>query len=568
LLVVGAGTLAGLAAATAFDFPPDAMAIARATGTGALASIAACGVAVSMRNRALGRFASSVRDATISGDWSHVPRPDPQLGTHLQTIATAFESLHSRAAEREELISHYQAHTIEQAAQLIEQINERDKNAERVRHLAYFDGLTGLPNKMLFADRLACAVANARRQASKLAVIAIGIDRFKQVNETLGYGAGDRLLEIVAERLQRCVREEDTVARHGSDEFLILLPRLHEVDDAEVVARKLIEAVTPPANVEDSDIHITASAGISAFPDDAFEGETLIQHSCVALQRAKKLGGARHEYYQPGAALAIPSLNVASNLRRALDRQEFTLLFQPIVNLRTGQPVAAEALLRWEHPQLGTLPPSCFINIAEETGLIVPLTAWTIEQASRQMAAWREMGHDLQRVAVNISVRSLRDANFARSVRSAVETSRIRPDLLELEVTESVLIDDFDLTLSALREVTDDGVQIAIDDFGTGYSSLSYLQKIPLHALKIDRSFIHNVSGTASGGAIVDLVIAVGHRLGLRVVAEGVETNDQMRFVHAQGCDEAQGFLIAQPMSAAAMDRFLSSGYAAMEMTQ
>ncbi|HEX8155192.1 MAG TPA: EAL domain-containing protein [Thermoanaerobaculia bacterium] len=512
------------------------------------------------RQRPLAKLRASVRDAMATGSWSRLPEAHELGDSTAREFCAALHALINRNAERDEVISQFEQHTVEQAKMLIDQITERERSAEHARYLAYSDGLTGLPNRVLFADRLTMAVANARRHHLTLAVLVIDVDRFKHVNDSLGYAAGDKLIGMVAMRLQACIREEDTIARHGSDEFLLLLPRLTIAEDAAHVARKVQEALTPAFTVDDTEVHIAASIGISTFPDDGFESDALIQHASVALHRAKKLGGARFEFYLPAIKLAAPSLMLENNVRRALERNEFTLQYQPMIDLRTGRVVAVEALIRWEHPQLGLLPPSCFIPIAEETGLIIPLTAWTLATACRQMKTWLDSGYELERVAVNISVKHLQHRSFMSSIRDALNAANLPHSALELEVTESVLIDDFDRSVDVLRRLTEEGVQVAIDDFGTGYSSLNYLQKMPVHALKIDRSFIHEAS-KGEGTGIVDLIAAVGRRLGLRVVAEGVETAEQLAFVETQGCDEAQGFFIASPMSAPAVEQYLRAPF-------
>jgi diguanylate cyclase (GGDEF)-like protein/PAS domain S-box-containing protein len=429
-------------------------------------------------------------------------------------------------------------------------ITSRKQDEEMIRHLAYFDALTGLPNRMLFDDRLAQALAHSRRRGARgLAVMFLDLDRFKTINETLGHGAGDELLRAVSERFAAVLREEDTIARLGGDDFLFLLPEIDDVEDAARVARKVLSELGTPFSMHGHELHVTASVGIAMFPLDGGDAETLIRNADSALYRAKEEGGNRYQLYAPAMnAIAFKRLVLENSLRRAIEREELRLHYQPLVSLHDGTCVGVEALIRWEHPDLGLVSPGEFIPLAEETGLIVPLTHWVLRAACRQMKEWRDAGLALMTVSVNISAQHFSAMNLPTAVSEALAAAKLDGRHLGLELTESVMMENVEETIATLLELKKLQVKISIDDFGTGYSSLSYLKRLPIDTLKIDQSFVRNTPADADDAAIAMLIISMAHSLNLSVVAEGVETEEQMRMLRSQQCDVMQGYLVSRPV--------------------
>ena len=417
------------------------------------------------------------------------------------------------------------------------------------------DSLTGLPNRRFFLEDLDHVIAEARAQRFDIAVLAVDIDRFRNVNVSLGHRVGDKVLETIASRLQRSLRTEDAVARSAGDEFLVLLPRVTWWNDVEIVARKLLSVIAQPMEIDGYTLHVTATIGVSVFPADGLDGESLVQHAVTALHRAKREGNHRFARYNPEDTGPMPSPFLESGLRRAVERSEFVLHYQPIVRLDSRRISGAEALIRWEHPHLGTLPPACFLALAEETGTIVPLTTWAVREAFAQIARWDEQGLDIERLAVNISAHQFREPGFSRTITRIANEEGVDPQRIELEVTESLLLADDRRNLETLDDLKTRGFRIAIDDFGTGYSSLSYLQRLPVDRLKIDRSFVHDLGSSEQSAAIAELIISIARRLGLGVTAEGVETETQLEFLHAHRCDEIQGYYLGEPGPPAEIER-------------
>ncbi len=425
---------------------------------------------------------------------------------------------------------------------------------ERLQHLAHHDPLTGVPNRLLFDARLENALQRAKRHDLKLALMFIDLDRFKVVNDTLGHKAGDLLLQTIAQRLRSCIRAEDTVARLGGDEFTIILDDVSHPEDAALVADQMLTAVALPVTMEGREIFTGASVGISIYPDDAQDGRDLCKAADSALYQAKKRGRGQYQFYT--AALTTRTLDLLAlerDLRQALDRNEFILRYQPQVALGSGQIVGAEALLRWQHPELGLLTPDRFLAAAEDTGLIDSITKWVLRKACTQCVGWRTLASPPMRVSVNLSARTLlHEPHLVDEVQAALTESGLQPDQLELEITEKALqtrqksID----VMTALKSI---GVTLAIDDFGTGYSCLSSLKELPIDALKIDRTFIKGIPEDTNDAAIAGAIIAMGHSLNLRIVAEGVEARDQLAFLHDNRCDEIQGDLLSAPVSAEAL---------------
>lgn len=438
-------------------------------------------------------------------------------------------------------------------AALFSDITELKENEERIRRLAYFDNLTGLPNRRLFNDRLAVALAHAHRSRQNLAVMFLDLDRFKRVNDSLGHEIGDCLLKEVACRIRGCIREDDTVARVAGDEFFILLPEVAGADEAAKTARRIIDAIKRPIAVDGRDLLVTSSLGVSLYPDDGTTAEALIKNADAAMYRAKDLGRNSFQLYTPSInARSFEHLAMEHSLHRALERNEFLLYFQPVIDLNSGRVVAAEALLRWQHPDLGLISPAEFIPIAEETGLILPIGDWVIRTGCEQLRAWQAQGLRPVSVALNMSGQQFRQQNPAAQARRILHETGIDPALLTFELTESVIMKDAETTIAMLQQIHSMGCAIAIDDFGTGYSSLSYLKRFPVSALKVDRTFVHDVPKDKDAAAIVSAVINLAHNLRLTVVAEGVETEEQLHFLREQGCDYVQGYLLGGPVSAEA----------------
>jgi diguanylate cyclase (GGDEF)-like protein len=417
-----------------------------------------------------------------------------------------------------------------------------------IERRAEHDGLTGLPNRRLYEDRLARALAHARRNALSVAVMVVDLDRFKEVNDSLGHAAGDELLRQAAQRLRSCIREEDTAARLGGDEFGLLLPHGSGVDGGVRVARRLLEAFAAPIELDGAPVVVTPSIGISVFPDDGFTPDELVAGADAAMYRAKERGRNTFEIFSPALRReANERLALEAALRRGLEREEFVLHYQPKVDIGTGRITGAEALVRWQHPERGLTFPDFFIPLAEQVGLVAALGEFVIAAACEQLQAWQEAGLPPLTVAVNVSATQLREG-LADYVSRALRLAGLDGTSLELELTESAALDSLELTVAQLEELRALGVTCSIDDFGTGYCGLSYLNRLPVDGLKIDRSFITGL-GTGSG-TIVTAVIALGHSLGLKVIAEGVETADQLAYLSDRGCDEMQGYLFSRPVPA------------------
>jgi diguanylate cyclase (GGDEF)-like protein/PAS domain S-box-containing protein len=431
-------------------------------------------------------------------------------------------------------------------------ITERKQAEEQVRTLAYQDTLTGLPNRLLFHDRLALGIAQAHRHGQRLAVLFVDLDRLKAVNDSIGHAAGDHVIRTVGTRLRAAVREGDTVARLGGDEFILLLPDVGQAVDAAKVADKVLESLREPLLVEGRELVVTASVGISLYPDDGKDAESLVKNADAAMYGAKERGRDTYQIYTKALnASAVEQLALESRFRKALVQDELVLHYQPIVDLATGDLHAVEALLRWRHPELGLIRPADFIPLAEITGLIVPIGLWVLRTACAQARAWQSIGRADLKVAVNLSVRQFQQADLAAQVERALSETGLAASQLVLEITETHAMLDAEATARALYDLRRLGVGLAIDDFGTGYSSLSYLKRFPIDSLKIDTSFIRDIPGDSDDTAIAAAVIQLAHTLKLQVVAEGVETEDQRAFLVSRGCDRAQGHLFCHPLPAA-----------------
>ena len=449
---------------------------------------------------------------------------------------------------------------------IFEDVTEREQAEARAQFLATHDDLTGLPNRLVFGQAVSDAVKVARRYGQEFAVMFIDLDRFKIINDTLGHAAGDFLLTEIANRLKQCVRESDAVARVGGDEFVILLREVSDADQVATVARKILSIVVKPLKIYGQECRVTASIGISRFPSDAQDEELLVKNADAAMYAAKEDGRNAFRFHSREIKnQSIERLMLETSLRRALERNELLLYYQPKRDLSRGGISGVEALLRWNHPDLGLLQPSRFIPLAEETGLIVPIGKWVLETACAQSMAWQRQGLPAIRMAVNLSPRQFADPNLLADVRAALEKSGMPAQLLELEITESMVMQNVERAVRVLEAIKSLGITLAIDDFGTGYSSMSLVKKFPIDALKIDRSFVRDITNDNENKAIADAIITLGRALNLTVVAEGVETAEQEAFLLAHNCDEIQGYLISKPVPADEFAAFLAN-HALMEL--
>ena len=430
-------------------------------------------------------------------------------------------------------------------------ISDRMQAQERLQYLAHHDVLTELPNRALFTDRLEHALARSRIAQSQVAVLFLDMDRFKMINDTLGHDVGDHVLRDLARRLRGCVREGDTVARLGGDEFAVIIEDVVDVHPVESVARKILEMLTQPFYWQDRELFITTSIGISLFPEDGNDPKALLKNADIAMYRAKDQGRNTYRFYAAAmGAEALERLSMETSLRHALERDEFVLHYQPQVDMATGRAVGVEALLRWQHPEFGLISPGDFIPILEETGLIVPVGEWVLRAACRQVRAWQESGHPRLTLAVNLSSKQITAPGFAHTVNQVLAQTGMQPELLELEITESMLVEHSADTVGSLRELVAMGLRLAIDDFGTGYSSLSYIKRFSIDTLKIDRAFVVDVTVDEDDAAIVQAIVAMARRLNIQVVAEGVETEAQCDFLRAHDCNLVQGYLFGRPVPA------------------
>ncbi len=441
-------------------------------------------------------------------------------------------------------------------------ITERKRMEEKLRYDAYHDTLTGLPNRALFMDRVGHALKLAKRRRDYLfAVLFLDVDRFKVVNDSIGHVEGDKLLIEIAQRLERCLREGDTIARLGGDEFAILIEDIKDARDATRVADRIQKALKRPFKLMGQEVFSSASIGIALSKSGYERAQDLLRDADTAMYRAKALGRARHEIFDTDMhTRAVALLELEAELRQAMERREFQLHYQPMVSLETGRITAVEALLRWEHPKRGLILPSEFISVAEETGLIVPIGEWVLRTACEQNKAWQDAGLPPVRVAVNLSPRQFRKKGLRKVIAQTLKETGLEPHYLGLELTESTLMDDTEATLATLEGLKKIGVQIALDDFGKGYSSLSYLRRFTINSLKIDLSFTGDITTKPDDAAIVTAVISLAHSLRLKVVAEGVETEEQLAFFRSQQCDEMQGYYFSHPLPVELCTELLREG--------
>jgi len=447
------------------------------------------------------------------------------------------------------------------ARKLLEEIGVRRAAEDHLTFVAHHDSLTGLPNRALFNDRLKQALIDAGRHKRVVAVMFLDLDNFKNINDSFGHKAGDLLLQGVAERLGQCLRPGDTVSRLSGDEFTLILSDMAQAGDANRLAQKIVEDFRLPYGVDGREIFVTASLGVALFPLDSRDREELLKYADIAMYRAKEQGKNSYQFYAAEmSAAATERLLLQSGLRVALERKELTLHYQPQVDMTTGRIVGMEALVRWKHPERGWIPPDKFIPIAEEIGLITPIGEWVLRTACAQNKAWEDAGLSGYRVAVNISGHQIRQQDFVEAVTRVLRQTGLRPQSLGLELTESVLMHGGEENIAKLRMLEVMGIHISIDDFGTGYSSLGYLKLFPIDVLKIDRTFVRDVTTNPDDAAIASAIVTLAHSLGIQVVAEGVETKEQLAFLRSRRCDGIQGYYFSKPLPAGECEALLRSG--------
>jgi diguanylate cyclase (GGDEF)-like protein len=431
-------------------------------------------------------------------------------------------------------------------------VTDRKSAEARISYLATRDPLTELPNRVLFNDRLEQGIVAARRTGQSLALLFIDLDRFKNINDSLGHQVGDQLLKQVGTRMLDCIRKGDTLSRLGGDEFVVTLEGLQQAEDAAQVASKIIKALSRPFDISGHTLNTSCSIGISIFPLDADDERAMMKNADTAMYHAKEKGRNNYQFFSPEMnTRAVERHTLETALRQAIEQQQFKLYYQPQVDMRSGKVVGVEALLRWDHPQRGLLAPGTFMAVAEETGLIEPIGQWVLRSACQRARAWQDAGYPALKIAVNISARQLiRPREFARGLGRVLSATGLEPRYLELEMTESLLVHNAEENIAVLRKLGQEGMRIAVDDFGTGYSSLSYLRQLPIDTLKIDRSFVRDIESDSEDAAIIQAIVAMAHSLGLQVTAEGVETRGQLEALAQIGCDEYQGYLFSRPLPA------------------
>ena len=520
-----------------------------------IAAIVTLLLSVILQRRITGQLASlagAARNVSATRDYSvRVPaRANDEIGS----LTSAFNEMLGQIEERNEALRTTNDELQQRYEELRQQIDERQQvqralaaSEDTLRRMAFFDQLTGLPNRALFKERLDVALSESERSKSSVAVMFVDVDRFKLINDSLGHSAGDLLLREVASRITATLRRSDTLARLGGDEFTVLLSTLAEASDVVTVAEKILRAFTQPFHIVDHEWYATVSIGISVSPEDGTDSETLIKNADIAMYRAKDRGRDAFELYTPELhARAMHRVTVENDLRSALNRQEFVVHYQPVVSLRTGEIEGAEALVRWQRPDETLVPPGHFIPVAEETGLIVQIGNWVLQRACADARNWTIATGKPLRVSVNLAARQFQQANLAETVQEILAGTGLDAGQLELEITETSAMDNTQHTADMLRRLKQIGVRLSIDDFGTGYSSLGSLKRFPLDTLKVDRSFVQDVTTDARNAALIQAIVAIGRALNVAIVAEGVETEEQKLVLQTHGCDGFQGFLFSR----------------------
>ncbi len=435
---------------------------------------------------------------------------------------------------------------------------ERKRSEERLTYLAQYDPLTNLPNRMLFHDRLDAALQHAKRHDERVDLMFLDLDHFKDINDRLGHKAGDDLLVNVAQRLQGCIRAEDTVARLGGDEFTIIMQGVSHGSDVATVANKMVSALSKPFTLSGEEIFVTISIGIATYPDCGDHAEALIRNADTALYRAKSDGRSNYKFYSDEMGVAVNDrMTMIDSLRQAVHRGEFQLHYQPLVNTRSGKVFGVEALLRWQHPNCNPVPTAEFIPLLEETGLIHPVGEWVFHESCRQIRLWQQEGLPPLCISINLSVRQFQKHGLASMIANVLKEYQLDPSLLQLEITENILADDSAIVTQTLTQLHGLGVRLVIDDFGTGYSSLSYLKDYPFDTLKFDQAFIHDITTSKNSASIIAALIKLGQSIGMTVMAEGVETQHQFNLLNEMGCDQYQGYLYARPMDATTLSQWM-----------
>ena len=507
------------------------------------------------------------RSADILGENISILMPDPYRSEHdgylerylhtgeTHVIGTAREVTAQRSNgdvfPMELRISEFELDGQAMFIGIMHDITERKATQEKIIHLAHYDALTDLPNRSLVQDRIQQTIAWARRAEAQFAIMFIDLDKFKNINDTLGHDVGDQLLQMVAQRLTESLRAEDTVGRQGGDEFIVLLASLSAAEDSAVVAQKILGTLAAPFVINGQDLRTGASLGIAVYPQDGEDVETLLKNSDTAMYHAKEAGRSNYQYFAKEMnTAAAERLLLESSLRQAIDRNELLLHYQPLVNIADGRIIATEALVRWNHPELGLISPVRFIPIAEDSGVIVPLGDWVLRQACYQLKLWRELGIPLQRMVVNLSPHQFRQKHLFRNFIQILEETGVDPHWLGLEITENVIMENPEDAIATLGKLKALGIELSLDDFGTGYSSLSYLKRFPIDKLKIDQSFVRDITTDADDEGLVAAIIVMAHQLDIRVVAEGVETEAQLAFLREHDCDEYQGYFFSRPKPA------------------
>jgi diguanylate cyclase (GGDEF)-like protein/PAS domain S-box-containing protein len=509
------------------------------------------------REDALGRPLSEVFHIIDGGTRQAAPDPAQQAIKENRTVGLAADSILVRRDGGESAIEdsaapiHDRDGRVAGAVIVFHDVSESRAMVLKMAHLAHHDFLTGLPNRALLTERLSQAIGLARRRGKQVALLFVDLDYFKHINDSLGHAVGDQVLQSAARRLSACVRTTDTVCRQGGDEFVILLAEIEQPQDAALVAEKLLVALAEPQLIGQHEIHVTLSIGISVYPDDGIDGDTVMENADAAMYHAKASGRNNYQFFTAGMnSHAVRRLFVETGLRRALRQSEFRLHYQPQIDLASGAMTGTEALIRWLDPVLGLIEPEQFVPIAEECGLIVPIGRWVLREACRQVRSWLDAGLHAVPVAVNISALEFRHQGFVDEVALILKETGLAPRYLELELTENILMHDTESSAQVLASLKAMGVQLAIDDFGTGYSSLGYLKRFPIDTLKIDQSFVQDLATDADDATIVSAVIGMGRNLKQRVIAEGVETQEQLAFLRTQRCAQGQGFLFNRPLPA------------------